>query len=126
VVIVNLGTNDVLCAAANASGPAPCRYPAFTLDDMRTDADRLVALFAPGTCVIGVAPTAAAAMGGHWSAQAAAGHLAGVADWAAETAAHPSFLADAVGHLSPEGRLAYAAFLDGEQHRLCGHGADAA
>jgi hypothetical protein len=121
VVIINLGTNDVLCAAAGErpAGAQPCRYPDFTLGDMVADADRMLDLFAPGTCLIGVNPTTADGIGQHWTTLVAAGRLAGTADWRAETTAHPSYLADAVGHLTPAGRVAYADFLDQQRVRLC-------
>jgi hypothetical protein len=110
-VIINLGTNDSACVLTARFGPGPCRVPDFGFDAMRADADALLALFAPGTCIVGIQPTMGAEIGDHWRARQAEGRVRSVVSWHAETDAHPEYLQDQLGHLTRDGQQAYGTFV---------------
>jgi hypothetical protein len=110
-VIINLGTNDSACVLTARYGPGRCRVPGFTFDAMRADADELLRLFAPGTCIVGVQPTLGEEIGDHWRMRAVTGPVRSVVSWRAQTDAHPDYLEDQLGHLTRPGREAYGTFV---------------
>jgi hypothetical protein len=110
-VIINLGTNDSACVLTALYGPKPCRVPGFSFDVMRSDADALLGVFVPGTCIIGVRPTMGDEIGDHWRRRMAEGVVRSVVSWRAETDAHPGYLQDQLGHLTRTGRDAYGTFV---------------
>jgi hypothetical protein len=118
-VIINLGTNDSACVLTARYGPGPCRVPGFSFDVMRADADQLLAVFAPGTCIIGVQPTMGEEIGDHWRLRMADGRVRAVVSWRAETDAHPDYLEDKLGHLTRPGREAYGTFVAAAVEGAC-------
>jgi hypothetical protein len=108
--VIELGTNDLTCAYANAFGGS-CRFNPYTTDDMLGALATMAAgLRAAGACVVGVVPTwDDGKIADLWTRSAAAGTMAAVVDWKAVTTAVPGYLEDAFGHLNGPGRAAFAA-----------------
>ena len=120
VVVVNLGTNDAVCALENVVAEAPCRYAPFDLDDMRLDLRTVAEAFDPDTCVVGVEPTFADAAGEEWRSMLAAGTADGVVAWGPVSRAFgDEVLSDSIGHLTEAGDQLYAEVVWDAVERTC-------
>lgn len=120
VVVVNLGTNDAVCALENVVAEVPCRYAPFDLDDMRLDLRTVAEAFDPATCVVGVEPTFADAAGAEWRSMVAAGTADGVVSWGPLSRAFgDEVLSDSIGHLTDAGDRLYAEVVWDAVERTC-------
>jgi len=109
VVVVNLGTNDAVCALENIVSEEPCRYAPFDLDAMRLDLRTVAEPFDLDVCVVGVEPTFADVAGDEWQSMIAEGTADGVVAWGPLSRVFgDEVLLDSIGHLTEAGNRLYA------------------
>jgi hypothetical protein len=119
--VVHLGTNDSVCIYQNGAVPAVCRHTPYGHADMEDALETMAwTLARDGTCVVGVVPLLDAGTGEVLARLRETGTVRAVADWKAVAAGHrQEYLLDPLGHLTPEGRAAYARFVLDAVDRAC-------
>ena len=124
VVVIDLGTNDYVCALQNAFQPSsPCEYSDFTVQDSYDDARAMVAVL-PGACIVGTAAWFST-IGDLWRDMLATGEIAGVVPWkeylpSLSSEERELLLLDGWGHLTPAGISTLAAMTEEVVEQACG------
>ncbi|MCC5952667.1 MAG: hypothetical protein JJU45_11290 [Acidimicrobiia bacterium] len=113
VFIMNLGTNDAVCLLREAFEPGSCpQHPGYVAEQVQASLDAALAAFDPSrTCVVAVTTTFADMVNGLLEERHAAGAFPVLADWRPHVAANPGYERDDIGHLTPEGNVAYVQHL---------------
>lgn len=120
VVVVNLGTNDAVCALQNLVSEASCRHAPFDLEDMRLDLRTVAETFDPDACLVGVEPTFATEAGDEWRSMVDEGAADGLVGWGPQSRAlGDDVLLDGIGHLTETGNRLYADIVWEAIERTC-------
>jgi hypothetical protein len=120
VAVVHLGTNDWICAYQNLVQPGLCRVESYTSAEVDGEITAMATTFErSGACVVGIIPYLDHGLAATWSRLHMEGTVQVVADWRTEAIVRrDEWLIDEMGHLSPDGRVAYARFV-AEAARSC-------
>lgn len=123
-VVVNLGTNDLLCHVGNTVGPPFCRDPYYVLADTEAIVRGFAADLGPDVCVVGVTlwmwSPGQNDVNDLWERLQTEGAIDGLADWESVVASDAArYVRDWAGHPTPAGQGALAQLIRQRVDTVC-------